>query len=152
MSDQDDLREVIWRGVPTATFLASLQHLEDLTHELRVIASGARSGVVEIPVDLASTINDILARYETPQQETWRQTLDAERSGCDRVDLRIRLPPEAVDDLWRILELLENADEFARAGVLMTMPATEEIVALRRWNCAEAERQLLHGAEPSPHP
>lgn len=149
---EDDLREVIWRDVPAATFLASLQHLEDLTHELRLIDSGGRSGVVEIPAALASTIDDILARYEAPQQETWRQTLDAERSGRDRLDLCLRLPPGAVDDLWRLVRLLGDADEFSRSGVLMTMPATEEIVALRHWICAEAERQLLHGAEPSPHP
>lgn len=152
MSDGDGLREVTWLGVPTGTLLATLRHLEDLTHELRLIESGARSGMVEVPPTLAATIHDIIVRYEAPQQETWRQILDAERSGCDRLDLRLRLPPNAAEELCRLVELLENADELARAGVLMTMPATEEIAALRRWNCAEAERQLVDGAEPIPHP
>lgn len=122
--------------------LATLRHLEDLTHELRLIDSGARSGMVEVPPTLAATIHDIIVRYEVPQQETWRQTLDAERSGCDRLDLRLRLPPNAAEELWRLVELLENADELARASTSWRS-ASAQFLGKADWDALKGT--TLHG-------
>lgn len=152
MSDTaPELREVVWLDVPTATFLASLRHLEDLTHELRLVDAGARSGVVDVPPALASTIGAILDAYQAPQSDVWQQTVQAAEAGRERLDITLRLPSSAVDAARRLVRLLEEADELCRAGTLMTIPASEAVVEIRRWTCAELERQVLHGARPAPH-
>lgn len=148
----NDLREIVWRNLPTQTFLANLRHLEDLTHELRLLQAGDRSGVVDVPPSLASTIDDILGSYDAPHAAAWRQLEEALEQGRERIDVMLSLPVAAVDAAKRLVELLEDADRLCREGKLMTLPATEEVVELRRWTCAELERQMLKGGEPVPYP
>lgn len=148
----EDLRQVRWLNVPTEAFLAYLRHLEDLTHELQLLQAGGRSGVVEVPAALAATIGDILDAYQSPHRVLWRQLLEAAHAGRKRTDVVLWLPLAAVEASRRLLSLLDEADELCRSGTLMTMPATDAVVAIRRWTSAELERQLLHGAEPLPHP
>ena len=146
-----DLHQVRWLNVPTEAFLGYLRHLEDLTHELQLLQAGGRSGVVDLPAALAATIGDILDAYQSPHRELWRQLLEAVQAGRQRVDVVLWLPSAAVEASKRLLGLLDEADELCRSGTLMTMPATEAVVAIRCWASAELERQLLHGAEPLPH-
>lgn len=146
------LHEVVWLNLPTETFLANLRHLEDLVHELRLLEAGGRSGVVEIPAELSATTHEILDAHQEPHKEAWRQTMEAAEAGRQRVDVTVRLPSGAVEAARRLLDLLEQADELCRQGILMTMPATEAVVEVRRWTCTELERQVLQGAEPVPHP
>ncbi len=147
-----EVHEVAWLNLPTEAFLASLRHLEDLTHELRLVDAGDRSGVVDVPPALASTMEAILGAYPAPRREVWRQALQAAEAGRERLDLILWLPLSAVDASRRLLGLLEQADELCREAILMTIPATEAVVEIRRWTCAELERQLVHGARPVPHP
>ena len=153
MSETDaGVHEVVWANLPTETFLANLRHVGDLVHELRLLDAGGRSGAVEVPAQLWATIQEILDAYEEPHKDVWRQTTEAAEAGRQRVDVTVRLPPGAVEAARRLLDLLERADELCRQGVLMTMPATEAVVEVRRWTCVELERQVVQGAEPVPHP
>lgn len=153
MSDTTtSLHEVKWLNMPTHAFLGSLRHLEDLTHELRVLGAGGRSGVVEVPAALAAVIHDILDAYQTPHRELWRQLTEASEAGRERTDVTLWLPSAAVEASKRLVGLLEEADALCRSGMLMTMPATDAVVEVRRWTYTELERQVLHGAGPRPHP
>lgn len=148
MTDDLEPRPVVWRNLPTQVFFDGMRHLEDLTHELRLIESGDRTGVAEVPAELAGMVRELLSAYHSPHQDTWRQVREAADAGRETFDLTLALPPAALDGLRTLMDLLEQAEELCRRGVLMTMPPSEEVLALRRATFAEAERQLVASGGP----
>ena len=50
--------------------------------------------------------------------------------------------PDSVGPAWTYLELLEQADELCRTGVLLTPEPPAHVKALRRWFVEEMVAQL----------
>ena len=67
----------------------------------------------------------------------------------ETVDLVYAVPPEAADAAIRLGTLLDEADEFCRAGELLTLATVPEGVAFRRWFLGEFVSQI-GGRPPRP--
>ena len=122
----------------------SSQHLQNLLAEMRVIASGVKTDTLEQPVpsELAQLISGILAQYSGVYDETQRRARQAWEAGEKSVVIEIDLPPVAADAARDLLVAIERADEYCRQGILLTLPADDEVAAYRRNYVEEVIRQL----------
>ena len=62
--------------------------------------------------------------------------------GDSEIDVRYDVPPEAADGALRLLVLLDEADDFCRAGDLLTLATLPETLDFRRWYLEEFIRQV----------
>ena len=139
-------------GVPTELSVRSLMHFDDLLHELRIVKSGQESGQAEVAPRLARLIDEVLETYSDAVQSIWAQVEQARQEGRDRFDLELRLPASAVDDSGYMTRLLDEADQYCRSEQLLTLAASEDIVALRQWTNEETLAQLRDHRHPTPCP
>ncbi|MBW3668645.1 MAG: hypothetical protein KY443_05470 [Actinobacteria bacterium] len=147
-----DVRVVRLLGMPTARFIALHMHVDDLLRELEIIALGASSGAAEVPREVRDVTRELLGRYAETRQSAWEQAEAAQRRGGETVDLELVLPVDAVEGVQELVELFDRADALSREGVLLTLPASPELVELRRWTADEITRQVQLGAAPTPFP
>lgn len=131
--------------VDPRVLIESEEHQAGLIREFRLIAIGHASSEdgSQIPRRLADLIVEVLADYKGVQE----QNLDAAHAALERGDRLVRLemllPTAAMLAIERIHDALEKADQFCRRGDgLLTMPASDEVRAARRWFVEEARRQL----------
>jgi hypothetical protein len=61
------------------------------------------------------------------------------------------VPADVVEVGAKIERLLDEADAFCREGTLLTLAASDDVVAFRRWYLGELTRQV-GGAAPQPWP
>lgn len=101
-------------------------------------------------------LHRLITRSLQPQAEgralAWAQARQALNGPAARVDIELRVPVSAAAASRRLLELLEEADDLCATGELLTLPATSEVKALRRWVSAELWSQLHLDGEPQPCP
>lgn len=150
--DDSQVRVVRLVGLPTARFIALHLHVDDLLRELEIISLGAGSGAVAVPAEVRDVTRELLARYSETRQSAWQQAEAAQRRGGDTVDIQVAVPLDAVDAVQDLVDLFDRADALCREGVLLTLPASAELVELRRWTAEEVVRQVRSGAEPTPFP
>jgi hypothetical protein len=140
--------KVVLRGVPVALGERARRHWEGMRRELALMtyADGATKSAPP------SDAFEFLERY--------RRNVDvmvlsssafehAQRRGDAHTDVEVELPPESLDSLRRIGELLDGIDDFARTGAMLTTPSPPECVELRRWITGEIARQA-RGEQPRP--
>jgi hypothetical protein len=136
------------RRLPTDLFVRNRRHLDDLVHELHVVAVGRDSGL-EIDPRLAEAIDAILEEFAGPREAVFVAARDAFLSGQREIDIDLTLPVAAVEKVRQALELLEEVEDLSRRGVLLTLPAPPDLWALRRWVEREVKRQAA-GQDPQP--
>lgn len=134
-------------GVPAELYVRNRRHVDDLVHELHLVAAGRASGV-EVHPALASSIDVILEEFSGPREAMFLAARGALLAGQDQLDVELTLPVAAVGEVRRVLELLEHAEQLCRTGVLLTLPAPPELWELRRWVEREIVRQA---AGEGPH-
>lgn len=135
-------------GLPTELYVRNRRLLDDLVHELKMVRAGQMTGL-DVDPDLAGAIESILAAYAGPRDVAFKTARAAYEAGEPAIDLELEVPVDSVGPVKQIIGLLERAEELARRGVLLTVPAPPEIWRLRRWVTAELERQIA-GQEPVP--
>ncbi|QNN54132.1 ATP-binding protein [Nocardioides mesophilus] len=135
-------------GMPARRFADFRVWYSEIRRELRILAVNHPG---EYP--LAEEVSQLTLQVEAERaQTTGIGRLDsAIVEGEELVDLEYLVPPTAPDTMRRSDELMDRIDEFTREQGLLTLPATEEIVRLRRWYLGEFVRQAT-GAEPLPWP
>ncbi len=133
-------------GMPAQEFAAFRVWYAEIRRELRLLAF---SHPEDYP--LAAELADISLRVEQERrQSTGVHALDeAIEAGHTSVDLTYQVPPDAAGTMSRLASLLDEVDRFCRDQRLLTMPATPEQVALRRWYTSEFSRQAA-GHPPTP--
>lgn len=135
-------------GVPPLLVVRHRRHVDDLVHELQIVQLGQRQGRDVAPA-LAGAIHAILEHYAVPHDGLFKQARDAAERGDPTADLEIPLPAEAADAADAMLRLLEEGDALARAGLVLTLPAPDDVRRFRRWATGEIRRQLA-GDPPVP--
>ena len=139
---------VCLQGVPTALYRASEEHRQGLVREF-VLMTIDDPSPHDVPARLVVLSEELSQRYAGPSASVLDQVQAAERRGEATVDLLLELSPGAAAPLRALVELLEEADGFCAQGAMLTVAATAEIRAFRRWCVDEVEAQLLgHPATP----
>jgi anti-sigma regulatory factor (Ser/Thr protein kinase) len=133
-------------GMPVQVFAYYRLWYEELRRELRLLALNHGN---DYP--LAQELSELTVQVEAER----RQAVGVDRlnaamaAGKDRVDLEYDVARSSRTTMTRLLELLEEADEFCREQRLLTLEPTRQQIELRRWYLGEFGRQA-EGEEPRP--
>ena len=137
-------------GVPIAGLLRAQARYEELFREFRLVVeqdpAGAADAIQGRLLALVDQLGTRFGGFTTGADAAWRRAVD---EGRESVDLHYHLPAD-IGGLCAYYDLLlDEADEFCRAGALMTLAAPEETRGLRKWVLEEFTRQASGGA-PTP--
>ncbi|PPK92860.1 hypothetical protein CLV92_11233 [Kineococcus xinjiangensis] len=151
MSEDVALAEVHLLGVPLQARARYLQHLDALVRELTLLRIGAQQHPETfLPprlLQVAAQLHSAYAPFQTRPAAVMEAALAA---GEDFCDVTYTVPVTLVPLARGMAEALEEADDFCRREqYLLTLPASQEVVAYRRWLFGEFERQLS-GQAPRP--
>jgi len=137
-------------GVPAALYVETLAHLDALLRELRLIVDSIEQGTVpRVSIEMAHGIEDLLALFGGIRGRTAQLACDAIDRGEETLDLSFNLPDGAPAAMFRLVDLLEQADGWAANGDLLNEPADPRMVRMRRWIEQEVTVQVA-GGEPTP--
>jgi hypothetical protein len=148
MPAAEPVKEVRIIGVPLDVYRAAAEHFDELKREFALLRM--EDDVAEsIPNRLLEVSEQLSTRYggftSSPNEERDR----ALRRGDDSVDLVYNVPVSVRDACVQLETLLEEADEFCRAGEhLLTLAAAPEVISFRRWFLREFVRQI-NGEDPT---
>ena len=144
-------RPIRFPGVPVDGYLELQAHNDALFRELELISielegdDGAR-----IAAPLADMVDQLYRRFRG-QRDSYRDVVAAARArGEATVELESAASAAAVGGAWSYLELLEQADQLCRDGLLLTPEPSASVRALRRWFVDQMAAQILDGADPAP--
>jgi anti-sigma regulatory factor (Ser/Thr protein kinase) len=146
-------RRVRFVGVPVDGYLELQAHNDALFRELELISielEGDRGASVAGP--LADLVDQLYRRFRG-QRDSYRDVVAAAQvRGQGTVELETTASLDSVGPARGYLELLEQADELCRTGILLTPEPSAGVRALRRWFVEEMAAQLLDGAAPTGPP
>ncbi len=142
-----DLVTIRMVGLPVPVQLEAAEHADELLREFALIAGDETSA--EVPARLTALMAELRARFSGFTVRTEAELADAVARGADTVDLEYELPRDAVEAAGELIDLLDEADEFCRAGELLTLATPPAAVRYRRWFSSEFARQAA-GEPPTP--
>lgn len=134
-------RRVILAGIPVRRFLHLHDHLDTLVAELQVIAVPGHRHPSEV-LALVPLLDGLTGPFASVREATRQRARSAGARGDETFTLDASLPTWAAEQVERWNHLLDSADACASAGLLLTAPASPEVVELRRWIGAEVAAQL----------
>ena len=130
------------------------EHHDELLREFALITEGRRDcgdAAAAVPVRLLALIDDLNARFSAFTAEPTAALRDAVDRGDEHIDLVYRVPADVGPAAEQFNDLLDEADQFCRAGDLLTLATPPDAAAFRRWFLEEFASQTA-GAEPTPWP
>lgn len=131
-------------GLPLAVQSRAQQHSDELIRELTLVAESLRQNGNSggLPVRLIEVVDELTRTYSGFTVEQEQQLADARAAGQETVDLTYRLPGSVVDAVRALGDVLDEADDYCRAGQhLLTLSTPPELVVFRRWFLDEFVRQ-----------
>ncbi len=164
-------------GLPMPVYLQASEHGDELMREFALIAAGsgaagsgaagsgtagsraagsgastsgaAASAATAVPVRLTALVEELRARFSGFTLRPESELAEAAARGETAIDLDYVVPRDAARAVTELGALLDEADEFCRAGDLLTLTTPPEAVAFRRWFLDEFVRQA-DGEAPTP--
>jgi anti-anti-sigma factor len=129
----DELLEVHLVGLPLDVQRQSNEHYDALVREFDLIRR-SDDAAGSVPDRLLSLIDELSTRFQQFGEQP-RSTMEAERArGAHTVDVMFEIPPELVGWCQPLLDLLDEADAYCRAGEhLVTEEAPPQVRAYREW-------------------
>jgi len=144
-------RPIRFPGVPVDGYLELQAHNDALFRELELVSielegdDGAR-----VAAPLADLVDQLYRRFRG-QRDSYRDVVAAARArGEATVELESAASAADVSGARSYLELLEQADQLCRDGLLHTPEPSAQVRALRRWFVDQMAAQVLSGADPAP--
>jgi anti-sigma regulatory factor (Ser/Thr protein kinase) len=139
-------RRVRFEGVPVDGYLELQAHNDALFRELELVSIELEaSDDADRASSLADLVDQLYRRFRG-QRDSYRDVVAAALArGEHTVELETTASPDSVGPAWTYLELLEQADELCRTGVLLTPEPPAHVKALRRWFVEQLAAQLLDG-------
>lgn len=125
-------------GLPVGVQLRAAEHGDELMREFALMSSVGPAGV---PARLTALVEELRRRFSGFTLQPEQELADAVARGADTVDLEYVVPAAAADAAAVLDALLDEADEFCRAGDLLTLATPPDAVAYRRWFLSEFSRQ-----------
>ena len=151
-----ELHPVHLLQLPVQLWAASQEHHDELLREFALMTAGGedRDGEAPtVPVRLLRLVEQLTASFAGSSDEQ-RARLFAAAARGDEVmdDLEFALPLAAGPACVALAALLDEADEYCRAGRhLLTLSTPDEIRVFRTWYLMQVREQLA-GAPPEPWP
>jgi hypothetical protein len=135
-----EMVEVAIRGLPVDLILRAMEHQSAITREFALIASqGADEHAV--PLRLLSFATRFREDYSNISFGG-RSILDAAVARGDSVvDFEVRVPRGMEQRIRELDAMLDEAEEYCRAGQLLT-PPSDDVTAVRRWFLLQVAEQL----------
>lgn len=136
--------------LPLELQLKAQQHSDELIRELTLIAEQLRAeGEVQaLPPRLVAMVEELAHRYGGFAADAEERVERAMADGQQSIDVEMRLPASVGPAARHLGEVLDEADEYCRAGQhLLTLATPPDALAYRRWYLAEIARQAA-GEEP----
>jgi hypothetical protein len=129
-------------GFPTALGMAQSERVADLLREFNLLVIGQqRADAHPVPSQLLELVNMLYANYSADLEGPQRLLEEAYQRGDPTVDLVYPAVKETRAIIVGYATLMEQVDEYCRLGDLLTLAATPDILALRRWTIEEFVRQ-----------
>ena len=147
-ASDDGIVEIVLRGLPVEVHRRTSEHSDELQREFALLRASADTGS-DVPARLLALIDEVGSRYRGFTENTQQELLDAMDRRQETVDLVYRIPAHVRGATIHLGELLDEADEFCRAGDLLTLATPPEALAYRRWFLNEFVRQI-DGEAPMP--
>jgi hypothetical protein len=148
----DALVEVRLLALPLAAYKRAAEHNDELLREFALIKGSEPEPRSPVPARLLALIDELTARYRPFTATPSAARDEAMARGEAQVDLVYRVPPDAKQACLQLGTLLDEADEFCRAGEgLLTLATPPDALAFRRWFLGEFVRQI-DGTPPTPFP
>ena len=139
MTDAPRLVTVRIMGLPVEVYRRASEHTDELLREFALIRE---EGSDHVPARLLALIDELNARFSGFTQGPTDALQQALSRGDDEIDLLYQVPAEAADAVRRLGSLLDEADDFCRAGDLLTLATVPEGLAFRRWFLEEFAFQI----------
>jgi hypothetical protein len=141
------LVEVHLLGLPVPVWARAQERTDELIREFTLIAADLRQqgGHTDVPVRLIELVDALTAQYGGLSTTQEAQLSAAADAGEERIeDLVFHVPPEAAAAAIALGGLLDEADEYCRAGEhLLTLASPPDVVRFRNWYLEEFTRQLV---------
>lgn len=140
--------------LPVELWRRTQEHSDELIREFMLIATEEREDQErhEVPQQLLTVIDELTQRYAGFGEENEARLAAAAERGVASIDLVYDLPVDVGNDVRRLGDVLDQADEFCRRGEhLLTLATPPDQVRFRRWFLDEMSRQIAgHSATPWP--
>lgn len=147
--DKPELHPVLLRDVGTEVFLAYLQHLDGLLHEIKLVDAGTATGMARVGPELAKLIAAIVDVHADAFSTAREQAAAAQDRGDPTFDLSLALPAEAGTAATDLIAHLDHADELADQGLLLALAASPAVRELRHRLRDQVVSQLPTGTADS---
>ena len=89
--------EVSLGDVPTPVLVAAKAHIDALSREFALMASGAVAGRHPVPAELTTLIEQVVGNFAAARQSIKKQALQAAQRNAPRTQLTLTLPVTAAD-------------------------------------------------------
>ncbi|HET6965753.1 MAG TPA: ATP-binding protein [Acidimicrobiales bacterium] len=142
-------RKVHLVGVPVALLVESTQQLSDLQREVQVMAMG-RNAPPELE-HVVQTGKPWITDLDTWTDSDRRMAESAAAAGRETIDFDVFVPDDIASRIEGIAAWLRRVGSSIMRRQLLTLPASAEVTAYRRWYGEEILSQLA-GREPRPCP
>ena len=121
-------------GLPLKVHARAQQHNSEMTREFQLIVEQDHQGGGSVPARLLQISTLLSARYAGFTEEQEARIEAGIAAGEAQLDEVAFLVPADVGDAARQLgDILDEAEEFCRSGQLLTLSATPDVSAYRRW-------------------
>ena len=145
-AEDGELVEVLHLELPVGLHDRAAQHLDELLREFSYLDSAH----TELPMQLLQLREDLRARFSAFTSGPLEELEAAKAAGLASMDLRYLVPSAAGPVAQLLMDMLDAADDYCRAGEhLLTLAAPKEAVDFRRWYFGEFVRQCA-GDSPTP--
>jgi anti-anti-sigma factor len=139
---EHDVVEVVLLGLPLDAHRHAAQHGAALMREFALLAAADASDD-SVPTRLVALSQELSSRFAGFTAGTDTELEAALTAGRATIDLHYQVPHDAAPASTRLSELLDEADEFCRAGAhLLTLATPPDALLYRRWFLGEFVRQL----------
>jgi hypothetical protein len=142
--------------LPVQVWAASQEHHDELLREFALMTAGHDDREAEappVPVRLLRLVEGLTGSYAGSSEEQRARLFAAAARGDEVMEvLEFSLPEAAGPACVQLAQMLDEADDYCRAGRhLLTLATPEELRLFRSWYLGQV-REQLSGAPPEPWP
>jgi hypothetical protein len=135
-------------GLPLPVQARAQEHSDELIRELTLVGEQMRQqgNHAGLPARLVTLVEQLTAEYSAFTGEQEQQVAEAAAAGRPTIDLDYRVPASTAEAVQALEAILDEADEYCRAGQhLLTLPTPPDLVVYRRWFLDQFARQIRGG-------